>query len=159
MNSIAAVVDLSDYPEYGSFLNIQIDGEFIDEMLDRLNPGLQFKGLVSALSYEFELDIHTSIVWRRIIPAVGMESACPIIMCPDDRDFTCSLLVAKIKNDGYCINWEKIGLDRSRESHVNPELVGANVEWLDQPRNLTFDIQQYVRAIDAFKINLKPKQI
>lgn len=153
MNSIAAVPDTDDYAPHGKFLNIQIDGEFIDELLDRLNPGREFKGLISILSYELDRDIYTNVVTDRILPGVGQTSICPVVICPDDLDFSCSLLVAEIKNTGTEVIWERIGVDKTKDAFSEPDRVGEKVEWLEEPKRLRFEIEKYEEILEAFKSN------
>lgn len=66
------------------------------------------------------------MAWRRILPGENQTTICPILVCPDDNDFSCTLIVAEIRNCGNTIQWKRVGLDQAKE--WGTENVGASVE-------------------------------
>ena len=70
-------------------------------------------------------------------------------MCPDDCDFSCTLIDAEIENTGTTIKWNKIGLDRTEE--YEPEKIGLTVEWLGKIEPLEFGLTEYEQMLDEFK--------
>src|SRR5690554_7532109 len=70
-------------------------------------------------------------------------------MCPDDNDFSCTLIVAEIKNCGNTIQWKRLGLDQTQE--WNAEKAGTKVLWLDKFPELNFDKAEYLQTIETFK--------
>ena len=149
MNRIKAKVDKSDYEIYDDFLNIEIDGYWLDEKLDELYPNNMYKGLIPTLLFAMENEQEKVVVWNRILPKKGSQESCPILMCPDDCDFSCTLIVAEIKVENQSVKWERIGIDRTLE--FDAEKVGSNVEWFDKIRPLQFDKTEYQEMILKFK--------
>jgi hypothetical protein len=153
MNTIKGTIDKSGYPIYNDFLNIQIDDKYLDEILEENYPGENYKGLIPAL-LTMELERESKIVWERIKPETGEKTLCPILMCPDDCDFSCTLIIAEIENkDDEIILWNKIGLDEteSKETYNNPEKIGSKIKWLNKINPLTFKKNEYDNVIDKFK--------
>ncbi|MGV3587462.1 MAG: hypothetical protein ACO1OF_10690 [Adhaeribacter sp.] len=151
MNSIKAIVDQSDYEIYDNFLNIQIDGYWLDEKLDELYPDNMYKGLIPTLLFAMEIEKEKDTVWNRILP--NEKSICPILMCPDDRDFSCTLIVAEIENCGQSIRWNRIGIDKTTD--FEPDKVGTTVEWFDNLDILEFATSQYSEMLKEFKKQLE----
>ncbi|MGO4709994.1 hypothetical protein AB4Y90_12935 [Chryseobacterium sp. 2TAF14] len=152
MNKIEGILDKSDYNHYWDFINYQIDGSFLDEMLEELYPNNMFKGLIPTLVYWMERDDEKAVVWKRILPIENETTICPILMCPDDNDFSCTLIVAEITNCGNTILWKKIGIDKTNEWEA--EKVGSIVEWFDKLPQLEFQKQDYLKMLDIFKQRL-----
>ncbi|MFY7709169.1 hypothetical protein ACOSQB_00965, partial [Tenacibaculum sp. MEBiC07804] len=75
---------------------------------------------------------------------------CPILMCPDDCDFECSLIVAEIENSKTQIRWNRIGLDKS-ETYKIKENVGSDVEWFKGKYSFEFERDEYLKVISDFK--------
>lgn len=149
MNKLKAAVDRSDYGDQYEFLNFQIDGFWLDEKLDEIYPGRNFKGLVPTLK-EMSVPEEEAIVWQRILPAEGEKSICPILMCPDDCDFSCTIIVAEIENWGDIILWNRIGLNILIS--YTPATVGIKVEWLQKIGGLEFERKEYQEMIETFKL-------
>jgi len=129
-------------------INLKIDGYWLNEILDELYPEKDFKSLVPTLQI-MEEDKESEIVWRRILPKTGETSICPILMCPDDRDFLCTLIIAEIVNTGNSVKWNRIGINNKQE--MNPENVGKSVEWFDGIKPLEFGIKEYITMLSKLK--------
>lgn len=149
MNSIQGILDKSDYEIYDDFLNFQVDGYWLDEKLEELYPGNMYKGTVPTLLFWMEIEKEREVVWNRILPEKGQKTICPILMCPDDSDFSCTLIDAEIENTGATIKWNKIELDRTEE--FEPEKIGSTVEWFDKIEPLEFELTEYEQMLDEFK--------
>jgi hypothetical protein len=149
MNSIKSILDKSDFEIYDDFLNFQVDGYWLDEKLEELYPGNMYKGTIPTLLFAMEMEKERKIVWNRILPEVGGKTICPILMCPDDCDFSCTLIDVEVENTGTTIKWNKIGIDRTKE--FEPEVIGFTVEWLDKVEPLEFKIEDYRNMLDEFK--------
>lgn len=77
--------------------------------------------------------------------SASIEVVLPILMCPDDCDLWCTVIVANaVKIDGYII-WKQIGIDKStREDLLQGfEGFGTKVEWLDMIPQMTFEETHY----------------
>jgi hypothetical protein len=148
MNKIAGILDNSDYEGYGDFINYCIDGYWLDEKLDELYPDHMFKGLIPTLVDKMENEAEKAIVWKRILPGEDETAICPILMCPDDNDFSCTLIVAEIRLSGDLVIWERIGIDKTMD--MDAEKVGSVVEWLDKFGKLVFLRQDYLSMLENF---------
>jgi hypothetical protein len=149
MNSIKGILDKSDYEIYDDFLNFQVDGYWLDEKLEEVYPGNMHKGIVPTLLFWMEIEKEREIVWNRILPNEGQKIICPILMCPDDADFSCTLIDAEIENTGTTVRWARIGIDQTKE--FEPEKIGSTVKWFDKVEPLEFKISEYKNMLDEFK--------
>lgn len=161
MNTIAALLDRDDYGTEQQFLNFCIDGQWLDEKLDELYPGNNYKGLIPTLDFALATEAERKTVWGRIAPDKGKTTVCPLLMCPDDVDFTCTLVVAEIQYVGEIISWQRLGLDHSKlwepatdgatgEWVWKPQAVGTTVEWFSDSLVLEFDRAAYFQMLDDF---------
>lgn len=148
MNIIKAEIDKSEYG-YDDFLNYRIDNVWIDEFLDEIYPNQELKGIVPTLSDGVYNPKEFDIVWNRILPPIHEKRICPILMCPDDNDFSCTLIVAEIENRGNIILWNKLGLDKTTDT--DPKQVGSTVDWFDKVDPFTFSIEDYNQMLESFK--------
>ncbi|AEM70300.1 hypothetical protein Murru_1257 [Allomuricauda ruestringensis DSM 13258] len=149
MNSIKGIIDKSDYEIYDDFLNFQIDGYWLDEKLEKLYPGNMYKGTIPTLLFGMEIKKESEIVWNRILPDVGRKTICPILMCPDDCNFSCMLVDAEIENAGTTIKWNRLGIDRTKEDE--PDKIGSTVVWLNKVEPFEFKVREYLDMLKAFK--------
>ena len=149
MNNIRAIIDKSDFEIYEDYLNFMIDDYFLDEKLDEIYPGREYKGLVPTLNFLLDNPNESKVVWKRILPKVNERSICPILMCPDDADFSCTLIVADILRLDNVVIWERLGIDKTAD--FDPEKVGSNVDWFDKMKPLSFDIDTYKQLISDYK--------
>lgn len=148
MNKIEGILDISDYG-YWDYINFRIDGYWLDEKLEELYPN-KYKGLIPTLVEWIEGKEEKEVVWKRIFPNENETTICPILMCPDDNDFSCTVIVAEIINTGNVIKWQKIGLDKSEE-WWKAEKIGSKVEWFDKINELNFETSDYLKMLNNFK--------
>ena len=148
MNSIKAITDKSEYG-YGNYLNYSIDGYWLDEKLEELYPGNFYGGTVPTLIFGMELKEEERVVWQRILPEEGTAINCPILMCPDDNDFSCTLIIAEILSGKKTIKWSRLGIDRTTD--YDPDKVGSSVEWFEGNLSFEFLRTDYLLMLDVFK--------
>lgn len=156
MNTIQGLPDESDYGETGdlNYINYRIDGYWLDEKLEELYPGTMYKGLIPTLTDDMMWDDEKAVVWKRILPEENHIEVCPILMCPDDNDFSCTLIVAEIKNCGDIVLWARIGIDKSDLYVSNKKdawKVGTTVEWFDRLTEFTFNKVEYLAMLNNFR--------
>lgn len=149
MNKIEGIEDISDYEGYWNYVNYKIDGYWLDEKLEELYPGNMYKGLVPTLLDSMYREDEKAVVWKRILPDEFETTVCPILMCPDDNDFSCTIIVAEVKNLGETIQWNRIGIDKTQEWEA--EKVGTNVEWFDKIEPLNFIKHDYMAMLKMFE--------
>lgn len=152
MNKIEGIQDKSDYEDYWNFINYRIDDYSLDEKLDEIYPNNMYDGLIPTLVYWMEREDEKAVAWKRILPNKNETSICPILMCPDDNDFSCTLIVAEIKNCGDSIQWKQIGIDKTKE--WGAEKVGSTVEWFDKLKELNFSKNDYLKMLETFRQQL-----
>ncbi len=149
MNTIKGILDKSDYENNINYLNFKVDRYWLDEKLEELYPGNMYKGTIPTLLFDMEIDAESEIVWKRILPEKGKKTICPILMCPDDCDFSCTLIDVEIENTGITIKWNRIGIDRTKENE--PEKIGSSVEWFDKIETFEFKIEEYKEMLKEFQ--------
>ncbi|QXP59015.1 hypothetical protein [Olleya sp. HaHaR_3_96] len=148
MNTIKAEIDKSDYGT-DEFLNLKIDGFWLDEKLEELYPNNMYKGLYPTLLFAMEIAQEEKVVWNRISPKLGEIAISPILMCPDDNDFSCTLILAEIENCKNTIKWNKLGIDKTTE--YDAEKVGFKVEWFEKISGFEFSKDDYENMLSEFK--------
>jgi hypothetical protein len=157
MNKITALLDKSDYEIYPDFLNFRIVDYWLDEKLDELYPGDMYKGLVPTLDYGMVHEVEREIVWDRILPRENETIICPILMCPDDCDFSCTLIVAEIQNHRHFVQWKRMGLDETANCYGDN--FGKSIRCLNKFNELNFEMKDYLIAIDSFRERAKKAKI
>ena len=154
MNKIEATWDKSDYEIYDDFLNIKVDGTFIDELVDNSYPGNDYKGTVPTLLFWMEWENERQIVWDRILPKNNETTVCPILMCPDDCDFSCTIIVVRITRTNDQVIWEQLGSNLAKTTFQTPELVGTEVKWFEKIEPMTFELSDYEQVVSRFREQL-----
>lgn len=148
MNTIAVKMDRSDYEDDWFFPNYYIDDFWFDEKLDQLYPNNLYKGLVPTLLYGLT-DKEDEIVWNSILPNKGQVSICPILMCPDDYDFSCTLIVSEIENYGSFIGWKQLGIDNNTKWFDRE--IRYDINWFSNFHTLNFEYGDYLKMIQKFR--------
>ncbi|TGM14210.1 hypothetical protein EHQ81_08490 [Leptospira selangorensis] len=151
MNKIEAVLNRSIYPIYeDEYLDIKIDEYFLGSILSIDYPSASLDGLIPTLTNWLDNVSEQSIVWQRILPAIGSNSMAPILMCPDDHDFSCDLIIVEIERDDSSVFWKRFGRNKSYE-FSNPVVVGNEVDWFPNSKYFRFDINSYLEFVMTFK--------
>ena len=150
MNRIEAIRARSKYvPD--PHLIITVDGEPLDELLDAALPGSNLSGLVSSLLGWFHKDEDTIIPWQRILPEVGCTGYAPILICPDDLDYSCGVVMVEVVAEPDMIRWERFGFDATRGGAV-----GSCIRWIPEfGRSYCFSRSDYERCLTAFRSEFK----
>ncbi|TGM95721.1 hypothetical protein [Leptospira yasudae] len=146
MNSIAAFL-MQKFPQNGwitSFANF-LNRKYSNRDLVALVPTL-----LDWLSDEEE----RKIVWERILPNVGKSTVAPILMCPDDCDFFCILIVVEIERTEEFVFWKRFGRDDSEITVSSLSNIGSKVRWFSDPEEHRFPIRDYTEFLNRFKREL-----
>lgn len=142
-------MDKSDYSIYPDYLNIQIDGCWLDEYIDEHYPNNFYKGLIPTLLPLMDVIEEEEMVWERILPKLNSITICPILMCPDDCDFSCTIIVVEIEHKSDKVIWKRFGLEGT--SMASLPAIGSQVEWFENVETLSFPINAYQEMLDEFK--------
>ncbi len=150
MNQITAIEDKSEY-SIERHLVIAIDGEPLDHIIAKFDPtgDLALKGLVPTLLDWLDNEEEKRVAWERILPEEGQTTFAPVLMCPDDCDFWCTIIIAEIERRKDEIVWKRIGRDIGRIGG-KPDSVGNEVEWFDQ-EEFIFYTTNYIKFIKEFE--------
>jgi len=150
MNKIEILINKSEYDIYEKgYYDFCIDGNFLNYMLNNLFPGKDIKGLVPPLDGWIDDEIEKMFVVDRIITKRNMVQVCPILICPDDQDLSCSTIVTKISEKENEIIWENIGYEQSYRFR-DMESFGCKVDWFGQEFKMVFNKKQYYEEISKF---------
>lgn len=148
MNSIEVKID-NHKLFVDSYSNYWIDNYWLDEKLEELYPNNLYDGLIPTLLFGMEMPEEEKIVWDRILPCKNEITICPILLCPDDLDFSCTVIVAEIENCDNTIKWRKIGLDLTED--FDPNKIGSKVEWFEELDGFVFKKEDYKLMLSEFK--------
>lgn len=120
-------------------LTIAIDGVPLDIALGS-------DGLVSSLLGWFHNDEDCALPWKRILPDIGCTSYAPVLICPDDLDLDCSVVVAEVVAEAEMVRWQKLGFDAS----LAQDSVGTTVRWDPNWGPYCFARSEYEACLAAF---------
>lgn len=130
-------------------LNLWIEGEPLQEWLQRQVPDAGLESLVPAwLGWLTEVR-EQELVRERMSPRVGERQIVPILVCPDDLDLSCTLVVAEVTSTEEVVIWEWIGLDIT--NLMDAPLLGGTVNWFALAP-LHFPRAEYLTCVESFRI-------
>lgn len=155
MDTISAKNRQSIYPAYDvEYEDIQINGVFLDELLNRLFPGREIRGLVPPFSGWLIPPHEVEELWNRVEKGRFEPTVLPLLICPDDEAFDCMTIVTETSVSGPTISWIRFGLNRSWE-YNNAAVIGQDVDWFDSQVAFTFELEDYSEVFT----NLKNKNL
>lgn len=146
MNSIEAKLVKTPYVE-NDHLMIWVDGEPFRQFFENQSTGHSILGLVPTWLNWMIDEREQEIVHARMIPTIG-SSRVPILMCPDDLDFSCSLVVADVLATEHEVHWNRIGYEKGQS--IDPNDVGNDVRWIEEFTPLHFRRSDYETCVRAF---------
>lgn len=147
MNKITATYQKSKYSNSEHFV-IQIDGQTLDSILEKFYPGKSYLGLVPTLLDWLEDKKERELVWERI--QADDKAIVPILMCPDDIDLWCTVIVVEVKKREKVVLWSRMGVDVGGSDNL-PNSIGTSVEWFDKIPSYEFELDDYQKFISIFK--------
>jgi len=122
-------------------LSVIVDGVPLDVAL-----GTRAEGLVSALLGWFHRAEDCEVPWARILPESGCTGYAPILICPDDLDLVCDVVVVEVVAESDVIRWDKIGFDASPVGAV-----GSIVRWDPAWGMYRFRREEYEACLAVFR--------
>lgn len=138
MNRIEAIRAPSKHvPE--PHLGMVIDGVPLD-------VALGVEGLVSALLGWFHDDTDVLVPWQRILPDEGCSGYAPVLICPDDLDLRCSVVMAEVVAEAEVIRWDRLGYDATPGGAV-----GSWIRWEPGWGPYRFRRAEYESCLAAFR--------
>ncbi|WP_145035817.1 hypothetical protein [Paenibacillus sp. Y412MC10] len=129
-------------------LNILIDDKPLDILLHELYPDKLLLGLVPTIVEWLNSIDEVELVYSRFVSNQSPD-ILPILMCPDDCDFSCTIIVAEVVCNEELISWNRIGIDNSERRDINK--TGTLVEWLEKVPAFSFEINDYKQLERIYK--------
>ncbi|MFZ5986349.1 MAG: hypothetical protein ACOYWZ_04375 [Bacillota bacterium] len=117
MNKLEIKKTTTDYQF--EHLGIYIDDTLIDIYLFEHTHKETMKGLISA--WFIELDSKSEVEYIRECVKIENEEgvSVPILVCPEDLDLWCTVVVAKIIHTKDSVIWEKVGVVKKDNWNTN----------------------------------------
>jgi hypothetical protein len=132
-------------------IRILIDNKPLDEILHELYPEQSLLGLIPTITDWIRLESEAQFVFERF--ATSNNAVLPILMCPDDCDLWCTLVVAEVVKNESQIIWKRIGIDESQKNEMidSYESIGIKVKWLDKVKEMIFNKENYSVLEEVYK--------
>jgi len=125
-------------------LVIFIDGKPLDLFLDE-KVGDDIEGLVPSISW-LDSKLERDYAIDKLLPEKKVKmTIAPILICPDDMDLSCTVIVVDIEFKKDSVIFKKFGFDMS--SVNNPIVLGRKVIWFKGIKRLEFNRAQYERCM------------
>ncbi len=127
---------------------ITIDGMPLDELLQKLYPDQFLRGLIPMI-VDWMDSKEAKLVIERFY-SDDSPSILPVLMCPDDCDLSCTIIVAEVIRSYDKIIWNRIGYDNS-ECNQNTGMIdiGTKVKWFDKVNCMIFDRETYYTSLES----------
>lgn len=144
MNHLSLVKHKSKYSaDY--YLTFAIDGEPLEVWLPKHDPQSEHDLIVSFPELYDEKE--TQLVWDRIYStAPGWRTLVPLLVCPDDVDLICTVIVVEQFSNERQIQWCRFGLLIDAI-----EIDSPSVEWYGAIPGVIFDRQNFHEVLDEFR--------
>lgn len=133
-----------------NYYDILIDGISLEEtILKNLNIEIK-KGLVSTFLNWLSNPSERETVWKRTLPEIDQTTFLPILMCGEDLDLLCDVIIAETVTDNNYVYWKRFGLDIGNGENM-PKSIGKNVQWFMNSSEIIFDKNQYSEVLNKFR--------
>ncbi|NPC94739.1 hypothetical protein HOO54_21550 [Bacillus sp. WMMC1349] len=143
MSNKIEVLNLKSKYSREDHFTIVIDGTPLDRILDHLYPKMNFLGLIPPLADWMYIEEEKTILKERFY-SNNLEEMVPVLICPDDCDLNCTVVIAEVLKQNGQVIWEKVGLNISQ----SVDRIGNNVEWLKKIPAFYFDQKEYFSQLD-----------
>lgn len=156
MNRIIAKSGLSPHMDNIEHLSIYIDDKRLDELLAE-KVCEEYLGLIPSWLNYYDNGNSTSIkekqyVWQQT-QLSDKPVVLPILLCPDDFDFSCTVIVVEVICVEDKVIWRKIGID-STPFDINeielPKYIGKKIDWFEHIGPFEFSKAEYLLCVSQF---------
>jgi hypothetical protein len=117
---------------------IFVNGKSLDIILDQTYPEQDLYGLVPSVTWLFD-EIEQKFAIDRFMAQAEGITFVPLLICPDDGDFSCTTLIVEVEISGSLVYWRRMGIDYSDATQG----VGSNVKWLNPVIEFRFNKAEY----------------
>ena len=156
MDTIAAIQGPSPYMRGRVHLSIYINGKRLDEWLAEM-VRVDYLGLIPAwlplYDEHFLPGIKEAAYVRQRLILSETPVALPVLLCPDDFDFSCTVIVAEVFCTNDTVVWRRLGTDVTPFDPCEQELppyIGKQVNWFDGIGPFTFEKAAYAACVSRF---------
>lgn len=154
VNQIATKTFLNPFSGL-TYYNVQIDGILLEDIILSKVKEEIIPGLVPTLLNWLNNEDERKVVWDRAFPSIGEKSKLPILMCSEDIDLWCTLIIVEVTRDNDFVYWNKFGLENS-DAQIAEE-IAKSVEWFKEVNSMKFDLKQYEFVLNEFRKFLREK--
>lgn len=130
-----AVLAIDGVPVYQWVASLILDADGNDET----------HTLVPAQTWLYN-DDESKIAWELLEPTYDGSTVVPLLVCPDDMDLSCTVVVVEQIVDKQTVEWRRFGLS---VNHINA--VVTSVCWSESDQHAIFDRTQFEEAFLNFK--------
>lgn len=134
-----------------TFYHIAVDGVCLEDIIIKNSEGLN-KGLVPTLLNWLYEENEKSEVWKRVEMS---DTMLPLLMCSDDIDLWCTLIMVEMHKDEDYVYWKRFGLEDSDATTVDE--IGKSIKWFPQVPSMVFKRTSFERMVMDFKLGLEEK--
>ncbi len=123
---------------------IIIDGEPLDIWLDSRLDGLETH-LVPA-QHQLENAAERALSWQRLSRLTpGASAIVPLLVCPDDLDLVCTVIVAEQQLEQNLVHWRRFGMAAGPADDPLGEIA-----WCE-PLSVCFEREEFLAALESFR--------
>ncbi|WP_439849999.1 hypothetical protein ACTACG_17110 [Pseudomonas syringae] len=129
----------------GLYPTFAVDGVPLEVWLPKHDPTAELH-LVAAHS-GLHSDEDNLLIWDRIYStAPGWKVLVPLLVCSDDLDLTCTVIVAEQCANEHHVQWARFGLLKDLIALENPD-----IDWFDVIPSVIFERSNYHSVLDEFR--------
>ena len=138
-------------------LSIYINGVRLDEIISKVNE--RYLGLIPAWLDYYDKDLESSINERKYVLEKTKLSEeikiLPILLCPEDFDFSCTVIVVEVILRENMVIWNRFGVDITpfdEDEKELPQYIGKEVVWIKEIDSFKFSRRRYLHCVEQFGI-------
>lgn len=95
-------------------------------------------------------DAPRKLAWKLLVPVEDSSTVVPLLVCPDDMDLHCTVIVVEQVVDKDLVIWKRFGRG---VNHLNG--IVTSVDWSGTEQSAMFSRDQFEKAVLDFR-NLTP---
>lgn len=131
----------------GISLEVWLGDRYLPDALgNRGYLGDDFLGLVPAQGWLID-DDEQKLAWDRIESVdAGVSTVIPLLVCGDDVDLKCTVIVAEQVASEEDVTWQRFGFSRTAGRET-----GISTAWIREIPPVTFSRAEFLAALATFK--------
>jgi hypothetical protein len=156
MDTLTAISESSPCMGVCRHLSLYINGVRLDEILSQKTQE-DFRGLIPAwldfYDESFEPSLKEKQYVRKQMVLSEMPVILPVLLCPDDFDFSCTVIVVEVICHGNTVVWNRFGADVTpfdMNEEDLPKYIGKKVNWFTGAGPYHFLKSDYLSCLSNF---------